>query len=180
MMRLTKRLVAALFLLVFLFLTWVLFAYCRYLLKTSELLHAVYSGDQHLVERLLVRGWPVNGAKPDGFTPLMRASTMADREMVCLLLRHRADPNLRNHRGWTALMYAASGGEVAIVADLLAGGADARLQDKQGMTAREICLARRPTGADVLANELAPKFRAVVALLEASEREKDSSRPKMR
>jgi ankyrin repeat protein len=108
----------------------------------AGLLHAVYEGDQVAVVRQLKAGAEVNGSKPDGFTPLMRAVTMEDAAMVELLLARGADPNKQDRKGWSALMFAAAGGARASAETLLRHGARVDQRNDRGETALDLALKR--------------------------------------
>ena len=75
-----------------------------------ELIHAIYDGDTARVRRLVASGVDVNGSKPDGFTPLMRAVSCPhpDPEIIRFLLAHGADVSQRDRNGRTAMDYARS------------------------------------------------------------------------
>lgn len=67
------------------------------------------SADTTLVSLLLEKGVPVNNTCCLLNTPLHSAIGRGQREIVTLLLRHRAEVNLRNHTNSTALILAAAG-----------------------------------------------------------------------
>ena len=55
-------------------------------------------------------------------------------QIVELLLREKADPNVRNNAGWTALMYASDIGDHQMVKMLLKKGADPNIPSMDGLT----------------------------------------------
>lgn len=59
-----------------------------------------------------------------GMTPVMLAASLGKSEVINLLLRHGADPNVRGSDNRTALQYAAEQNRIASAKLLLAGGAD--------------------------------------------------------
>ena len=71
-------------------------------------------------------------------TPLLRAAMLGQMEMVRLLLKHGADPNLKGADDWTPLMWAArntkAGTEADIVLELLEAGASVSDRSKIGYT----------------------------------------------
>ena len=74
-----------------------------------------------IAEALLVHGAPVNarqGAGDVGFTPLMEAAYNGQAAMVDLLLRHGADPAMRDGDGKTAWDHALLRGHVSLAESL--------------------------------------------------------------
>ncbi|BDI33620.1 hypothetical protein CCAX7_56710 [Capsulimonas corticalis] len=77
-----------------------------------------------------------DGAPYPGTTPLMQAAATGNAAITRLLLRHHANPNLRDHHQRTALQIAAGHGRQEVVALLIAAGASvglveaARLNDE--------------------------------------------------
>jgi hypothetical protein len=106
--------------LVWAFVASVLFYGCvclRPFWSAALLIPAIYDGEYNRVEAALSWGADVNGCKPDGFTPLMRAVSAplqeSKRDFVTLLLAHGAKVNQRDEKGLTALDYADSDVEIA-------------------------------------------------------------------
>jgi len=73
-----------------------------------------------------------------GNTPLMRAATYGDVEMLHLLLDAGADINSATEHGVTALIKAAIHDRADAAQALLRRGADGNLQDSDGLTAKDI------------------------------------------
>jgi uncharacterized protein len=73
---------------------------------------------------LLVGRTDVDGAEPDGMTPLHWAAHHGDVALAKRLLTAGASPRARNRYGVTPLSLACTGGETALVELLLAAGAD--------------------------------------------------------
>jgi ankyrin repeat protein len=91
----------------------------------SPLLAATYRGHKGVVEFLLSRGAAVNAQETrHGFTPLIQAVSKSDKDLVVILLAHKADVSLRTSDGRTAIDRAAASGSEEILAMLKA--ADAR------------------------------------------------------
>ena len=104
----------------------------------------------------------VNGATPDGATPLAFAIHLGERRMAEALIDAHADPNAADEYGETPVTLAAANGDAVMIERLLAAGGDARAMRWNGETAVMIAagagsldavraLARR--GADVNAAE---------------------------
>jgi ankyrin repeat protein len=72
--------------------------------------YATALGDENVVTGLLDRGAGVNAKSffPYEWTPLIIATCHGHEELVGLLLKHRADPNIADERGFTALTWAVS------------------------------------------------------------------------
>jgi ankyrin repeat protein len=91
----------------------------------TPLILAVTYEKLEAVDLLLGRGAKVNHVPPRGVpTALGAAASHGNLEIVRLLLRYGADPNLRGADGYTPLELAANGGKAKaeIVAELLAHG----------------------------------------------------------
>ena len=67
-------------------------------------------------------------------TPLHWATRQGHLSMVVLLMKHGADPTLRDGEGCSAIHLAAQFGYTPIVAFLLAKGVSPDIQDRSGMT----------------------------------------------
>ena len=88
-------------------------------------LHSTVAAQSVPIARLLLEaGSPVNarqGGGEGGFTPLMEAALNGQVEMVELLMRHDADPSMKDDSGRTAADHARSRGHAALAERL--GGA---------------------------------------------------------
>ncbi len=88
---------------------------------TTELFRAIERGDMNEIRTLIHHGADVNGRSKSlgvmtnlvfsvpyaaGSTPLHAASLLGARDIAALLLRHGAEPTVRNSEGHTALDYA--------------------------------------------------------------------------
>jgi len=93
----------------------------------------------------------VNGAQPDGTTPLQWAVYRVDRELVDRLLKKGARANVTNHYGASPLHEAVRAANVDLVALLLEAGSDANAANADGQTA--LMLAAR-TGIVAVAEAL--------------------------
>nr|XP_053626165.1 LOW QUALITY PROTEIN: ankyrin-3-like [Cherax quadricarinatus] len=87
------------------------------------------------VKMLLKHGALVNFRNPRGYTPLMAASLIRERETVKSLLAAGADPDQTDEKGETALMKAADADDEGVIAELLAGKASVNIQSRTGCTA---------------------------------------------
>jgi ankyrin repeat protein len=89
----------------------------------------------HIAKKLIERGADVNEATSmHGETCLHFAARSGNMELVCLLLKHRADvnsPPTVSPRGYTVFREAIRSGKHEIVEKLLANGADPSREDKE-------------------------------------------------
>ena len=102
----------------------------------SPLILACYSGNNEVIDFLIANNANVNYTSQEG-TALMAATVKGNLDLVALLLKKGADPDLKNKTGITALMYAVQFKNVDIVKLLLNSGANKFLQDNEGRTAFE-------------------------------------------
>lgn len=94
-----------------------------------------------IIELLLERGADPNFSNIEGFTPLMHASMVNEKEIVNLLLNNGADPNLKDDDGNTALIYAIESYNSEFIIELLLNnGADPTIKNNEGITAYDIAL----------------------------------------
>ena len=99
-----------------------------------------------------------------GETVLMSASdqTLCSDEIVKILLKHKADPNIQNYDGWTSLMQTIlCKGTVENVELLLENGANVNVQNNGGMTALMLTIQLNFTNA-LLIVDLLLKYGANV------------------
>jgi ankyrin repeat protein len=93
----------------------------QFLAKIMEA--AAKKDEAALVETLLRRGVPLNGALPSGSTPLETAAFAGAVKVVSTLVRNNADPNISGRNGTSPLESAALQGFDTIAAMLLDHGA---------------------------------------------------------
>ena len=104
----------------------------------TSLIDAVIEGAASGVSDILTHDQNIvfiNSRDCRGVTPLMYASRYGRTSVVMELLKHGANPNLRNTFGVTPLMLASLHGYKEIVIDLLKNGADPNLTNNHGVTA---------------------------------------------
>ena len=94
-----------------------------------------------IIELLLERGADPNFSNIEGFTPLMHASMVNEKEIVNLLLNNGADLNLKDDDGNTALIYAIESYNSEFIIELLLNnGADPTIKNNEGITAYDIAI----------------------------------------
>ncbi len=99
------------------------------------LIDAVKAGDVAQVRTLLDRGADVNGAEPDGTTPLHWAAYGGDLQLTQLLLGAGAVANLGNRYGVRPLSLACVNGDGPVIEALLRAGANPNSTLMEGETA---------------------------------------------
>lgn len=100
----------------------------------SPLILACYKGNSAVSDFLVTRVKDINGNSSMG-TPLMAAVVKGNKEIVKILLEHRANPNIADPSGVTALMYATIFKQYEIVEMLLKANAVTDLKDIRGNSA---------------------------------------------
>ncbi len=91
-------------------------------------------GDVKMMTYLLGRGVNLNQPCKSGY-PLIAATQSGRVEMVSLLLKSGANPNVRDTDSSTALIWAAKQNNREIAAQLIDAAADVNLEDQQGASA---------------------------------------------
>lgn len=101
-----------------------------------ELINLIRTGEVEPI-RLLISKNPklVNVPDPKGFTPLVLATYMGQKEIAELLIDHGANINAQDAVGNTALMGVCFKGSKELAEMLIVRGADMSLSNKQGDTA---------------------------------------------
>lgn len=95
---------------------------------------ACYFGHFDVAEYLIKAGAPVNSPSRNELkaAPIQSAATAGQAKIVELLLKHGADPNIREQGGYTPLHAAAQNGDLEMIRTLLYGGADLSLKSDDG------------------------------------------------
>lgn len=103
---------------------------------------ACYFGHYDVAEYLVTAGAPVNSPARNGLkaAPIHSAASAGHTRIVTLLLKHGADPNVREQAGYTALHAAAQNGDLDTIRALLFGGADLTLKSDDGKTALDMAM----------------------------------------
>ena len=110
---------------------------------------AIGKGDIQAIQQAIGKNADVNGADPEGFTPLMWASLDGQTDIVKLFLDKGANVNAKDKYGRTALIEAAFRQDNPVVPLLLAKGVDVNAKDDQGNTA--LTIAAREQNSSVVA-----------------------------
>ena len=102
----------------------------------GQLIAAAAKGDQPEVERLLIKGAPVNGPDTRGQTPVIAAAYANKVEVARYLIQYGADVNLKDKSGQSAYLISASeaGPDGGLLVVMLNGGARVGASDSAGDT----------------------------------------------
>jgi ankyrin repeat protein len=105
-----------------------------------RLILAVRAASLDSIRSLLEAGWDVDyvSREPIATTALIEAVEARRPDVVRLLLKHGADPNLASISGRTPLLSAVRTGDLSDVRMLLDSGAEAGTRDPEGHTASEL------------------------------------------
>lgn len=107
----------------------------------SALFYAVGNGNLQVVERILnITKNPDHIEPESGFTPLLVAVTRGHKNLVQILLKYGANPNIRTHSGITALHNAVYENQLEIVHLLVDAKADPKIEDKIGNCAMDVAM----------------------------------------
>jgi ankyrin repeat protein len=101
---------------------------------------ACYFGHFDAAEYLIKAGAPVNSTSRNDLkaAPVQSAAAAGHQDIVELLLKHGADPNIREQGGYTPLHAAAQNGDDTMIRTLLYGGADLLARSDDGKTPLEL------------------------------------------
>jgi ankyrin repeat protein len=103
---------------------------------------ACYFGHFEAAEYLVKAGAPINSPSRNELraAPLQSAAAAGHVNIVEMLLKHRADPNIQAQGGYTPLHAAAQNGDLKTVRALLYGGADMTLRSDDGKTGLDLAI----------------------------------------
>jgi ankyrin repeat protein len=113
---------------------------------------------------LIDNGASMAATDRDGLTPLLRAMSWGNRDVIRNMMNHGADVNYAGGRtGITAMQIAASSGDTELVQSMLDAGGDVLTKNKMGISALDAA-RRNPKGGVLALIEAAAR-----PLLEAQE-----------
>jgi ankyrin repeat protein len=123
---------------------------------------AARNGDNKVIGEFVAARYDLNVQDANGYTPVILAAYHGNGDTLALLLKHGADPCLRDKRGNSALMGAIFKGEVSIARTLIAAPCNPDQRNNAGQTAAmyaslfqrtELLKALAAKGADMQATD---------------------------
>jgi ankyrin repeat protein len=116
---------------------------------------ACYFGHYDVAEYLVKAGAPVNSPSRNNLkaAPIQSAAAAGHEKIVKLLLRYKADPNIREQGGYTPLHAAAQNGDESMIRALIYGGADVDVQSDDGRLPLDLALEAGHIGAAKILQE---------------------------
>ena len=123
---------------------------------------ASFFGHFDVAEYLVKAGAPLNSPSRNDLkaAPIQSAAAAGHAKIVGLLLKFKADPNIREQGGYTPLHAAAQNGDREMIRTLLYGGADLTLQSDDGKLPLDLALAAgHAEAAKLLQEGITKQFR---------------------
>jgi uncharacterized protein len=124
---------------------------------------ACYFGHYKTAEYLIKAGAVINSPSRNsiGATPILSATAAGHVKIVMLLIKHNANPNVRENNGFTPLHAAAQNGDTETIRSLLFNGADMTLRSHQGELPIDLAIEGGHTNAAALLREgITRRFKA--------------------
>lgn len=123
---------------------------------------ACFFGYYDVAEYLIKAGAPINSQSRNGLkaAPIQSAAAAGHEPIVELLLKHGADPNIREQGSYTPLHAAAQNGDEDMIRTLLYGGADLLARSDDGKTPLDLALQEGHTeSARLLEEGITKRFK---------------------
>ena len=123
---------------------------------------ACFFGYPDVAEYLVKAGAPVNSPSRNGLAaaPIQSAAAAGHARIVDMLLKHGADPNVREQGGYTPLHAAAQNGDKDMIRTLLYGGADLDIRSNDGKIPLDLALeAGHVEAAKILQEGITKRFK---------------------
>ncbi|KAL8597671.1 hypothetical protein ACOMHN_012638 [Nucella lapillus] len=111
--------------------------------------HAALKGNVFATERILHKCRQiVDQKKDDGFSALHLAALNGHKDVAAVLLRNRAEVDIRNNREQTPLLLAVSQGHSSLIELLVCSSADINVHDEDGDTCLHLALMRQTVATE--------------------------------
>jgi len=123
---------------------------------------ASYFGRYDVAEYLIKAGAPVNSPSRNDLkaAPIQSAAAAGHTKIGDLLLKHKADPNVREQGGYTPLHAAAQNGDRETIRALLYGGADLTILSDDGKMPLDLALEEgHSEAAKILQEGITKQFK---------------------
>jgi ankyrin repeat protein len=123
---------------------------------------ACYFGYLDVAEYLIKAGAPINSVSRNELkaAPIQSAAAAGHVKIAELLLKHGADPNIREQDGYTPLHAAAQNGNLDMINTLLYGGADLVAKSDDGRIPLDLALeAGQARAARLLQEGITKRFK---------------------
>ncbi len=124
---------------------------------------ACFFGHLEAADYLVKAGASVNTSSNNALnvTPLQSAAAGGHANIVRMLLKNGANPNVRERSGFTPLHAAAANGNVECIHLLIFGGADLHARSDDGKLPLDLALEKEHSqAAEILRREITKRFRA--------------------
>jgi ankyrin repeat protein len=125
---------------------------------------ASYFGHYDVAEYLIKAGAPINSPSRNGLkaAPIQSAAAAGHAKIVELLLKHGADPTVREQGGYTPLHAAAQNGDLDMIRTLIYGGADLLAKSNNGKTPLDMAMeADHAEAVKLLQEGITKRFRSM-------------------
>lgn len=127
--------------------------------------HAALKGNVFATERILHKCRQiVDQKKDDGFSALHLAALNGHKDVAAVLLRNRAEVDIRNNREQTPLLLAVSQGHSSLIELLVHNNANINVHDEDGDTCLHLALMRQTVATEKDSSPMLDSIRAQLGM----------------